>query len=313
MSTSQNGWTVILADGPQLTTIPKIIGRVRAGDVATIFAALIAFLDAHVEDLDQGADEWGWNVRPIRGQTTGYSNHASATAIDVNAMQHPRGKRGTWTAAQKSTVHAYLTGTLDGVVRWGEDYPANLSIIDPMHFEINASAAAVAKVAAKLKGTPAPAPAHSAKPAASKPAGKPVAPQSKTHAPDGSTSFPTDYEDLDTDGKLGALTVGAHQILMHAIGARHNGRWDGKLEKLTVTDTQAWLQSLGYYEATPFAAKGVKKGTPLRVDGGAGYWFWVEMQRFLASKHLYAGKVDGDPKTLTITAWQKYLNTQNGK
>lgn len=150
---SQNGWPVIFtATDKNTVKIPHIIGRVRAGDVATNLAALVEFIDREVEDVERGADDWGGNVRPIRGKTKGYSNHASYTAIDVNALLHGRGREGTWTPTQAAKIRGFLRNELEGVVRWGEDYNRKLSIVDGMHFEINASAAAVARVAAKLRG-----------------------------------------------------------------------------------------------------------------------------------------------------------------
>lgn len=157
------------------------------------------------------------------------------------------------------------------------------------------------------------------KPAASKPANKPsrakpakkVAKQSAKNPPNGSTTFPKDYASLSVNGKLDRLTIGAHQILMHAIGRRRNRRWDGKFERLTIMDTQEWLRGLGYYKATPFAAKGVRKGTALKADGQAGYWFWVEFMRFLAKKGLYKRAVDGDPGSYFYKAWATYLNKQH--
>lgn len=154
---SQNGWPVIFtATDKNTEKIPHIIGRVRAGDVATIFTALVEFIHREVESLERGADDWGGNVRPIRGKTTGYSNHASYTAIDVNALLHGRGREGTWTPAQAAKIRGFLRNQLENVLRWGEDYNRKLSVVDGMHFEINASAAAVARVAAKLRGEKAP-------------------------------------------------------------------------------------------------------------------------------------------------------------
>ena len=101
MLTSQNLWSVIPSStSPLLTTIPKIIGKVRAGDVATIFTYLIARFDAEVEDVDAGQDDWGYAYRAIRGATS-ISNHASATAVDLNATRHPLGQVGTFTPELK--------------------------------------------------------------------------------------------------------------------------------------------------------------------------------------------------------------------
>lgn len=146
----------------------------------------------------------------------------------------------------------------------------------------------------------------------SKPAKAP-AKQSRKNPPNGSTTFPTDYEELAVDQKAGALTYGAHQILMHAIGQRLNKQWDGKFMRLTITDTMNWMRSKGYYKVTPFAAKGARRGVKLTVDGNDGYWFWVEFQRLLKDRGFYKRAIDGDPRGFTVEAWQKFLNTQNGK
>jgi hypothetical protein len=149
MATSQNGWPVYTSGShPDLVAIPKIIGRVRKGDVATIFTYLVTRFDREVEDVDAGADDWGYAYRAIRGKTSGYSNHASATAIDLNATRHPLGKVGTFSATQRAAIRRILND-LEGVVRWGGDYSGRK---DEMHFEINASASAVARVAAKIRG-----------------------------------------------------------------------------------------------------------------------------------------------------------------
>lgn len=150
MATSQNGWPVLTyGTHPNLVAIPKIMGRVRKGAVETIFKDLVTQYDKYVEDVDKGRDDWGYAYRPIRGQSSGYSNHASGTAIDINALIHPRGKKGTFTAAQKAAVRKILA-RYDGVIRWGEDY--TIGKVDGMHFEINANATRVNAVAKKLKG-----------------------------------------------------------------------------------------------------------------------------------------------------------------
>lgn len=147
MATSQNGWPVYTSGShPDLVAIPKIIGRVRRGDVAKILTYLVTRFDREVEDVDAGADDWGYAYRAIRGKTSGYSNHASATALDLNATRHPLGKVGTFTASQVAAIRRILA-SLGGVVRWGGDYSGRK---DEMHFEINAGPARVAQVAAAL-------------------------------------------------------------------------------------------------------------------------------------------------------------------
>ena len=179
MPTSQNGWPVLEA-APPLITVPGcgVRFRVRPGDVAVIFADLVTLFDRRVEDVDTvghpaGApapaiaggepskvdDDWSYAYRPVRGKSSGFSNHASGTAIDLNATQHPRGEEGTYSRAQKRAVRTIMSRYVDPqsgrcVVRWGEDYvhnPAKGQYVDGMHFEINADAAAVERVVDRLR------------------------------------------------------------------------------------------------------------------------------------------------------------------
>ena len=148
-ATSQNGWTVIPSGTDRrLVKIPRILGRVRKGDVATIFADLVTYFDEHVEDVDQGEDDWGYAFRSIRGQSSGYSNHASATAVDINATQHPLGASGTFSRKQTDKIRAMLRNRYLNKVRWGGDYRGRK---DEMHFEIDGNAADLRKVVAHLK------------------------------------------------------------------------------------------------------------------------------------------------------------------
>ena len=173
MAKSQNGYPVIESSNSKyLVNIPKIIGKVRSDcGVPEIFTDLIIWMDTHVEDLDKGADEWGYSYRPIRGQSTGFSNHASGTAIDLNAMQHPRGKVNTFSAAQQAAIRKRLKETYKGVIRWGGDYDLRLAKRDDMHFEIDAPAA---EVLAVVKSLGDPSKGSSVKPAPSHP--KPAKP-----------------------------------------------------------------------------------------------------------------------------------------
>lgn len=171
MATSQNGWTVRLTGNEfKVATLPPIIGTVRAGDVHTVFSYIIREIDKRVEDLDKGRDDWGGNVRPIRGQSRGYSNHASWTAIDVNAMLHPRGKNNTFSSKDQAEIRKILR-ELDGAVRWGGDYNLKLAKRDDMHFEIDVDAKTLARVADKVRGKVTP--VITPKPPI-KPPGKPV-------------------------------------------------------------------------------------------------------------------------------------------
>ncbi|RSM66622.1 hypothetical protein DMH03_05835 [Amycolatopsis sp. WAC 01376] len=147
MAVSQNGWPV---NPPRSSrTVPGTNVRIVVADgpAGDVLMYVLSQFDKRVEDLDQGADDWGYANRPIRGGTA-TSNHASATAADANATRHPLGKRGTFTGPQVAEIHRILS-EVDNVVRWGGDYSGRA---DEMHFEINAPHSRVAVVAARLNG-----------------------------------------------------------------------------------------------------------------------------------------------------------------
>jgi len=144
--------------------------------------------------------------------------------------------------------------------------------------------------------------------------------QSPDNIPNGSKNFPDNYADLKINGNFKSWEIGALQILLKNVIGGLNKQWDGKFAKLTITDTMTLMQRNGYYLKTPFAASGVAKGAPLKKDGKAGYWFWVEFQRMLADDLGNRGKVyydtrkwrlDGKPEKETGKAIQRWLNDNN--
>lgn len=166
IGTSQNGWPVYDTTAPFVRF--TVEGRgfwAASADVATVLKDFITWYHKNIESINlkvketPGYDDWSYAVRPVRGQTTGYSNHGSATAIDINATLHPRGVKNTFTKAQRDKIKAKIA-TYGGVLRHGEFYT---STVDGMHVEINANAAAVAKMATKIR-TPPKAPVTPAKP-----------------------------------------------------------------------------------------------------------------------------------------------------
>lgn len=149
MAVSQNGWSANDRSVIGSYTIPGTTRRIalRKGDVSVVLLDLFAWIDANIRPIDTGElDDWGFAVRPIRGQTATLSNHASGTAGDIDALLHPLGKRGTWGAA-KARIDERLK-LYEGVIRWGENYTGRP---DGMHFEVIGNAAAVARIAAKLR------------------------------------------------------------------------------------------------------------------------------------------------------------------
>lgn len=154
MKNSQNGWSVIGVKELDNTTVAGVpfIPGIRQGDVSTVLRHVAQKFHDTVEPLVNGWC-WGYANKLISGSSD-ISNHASGTAIDINAPRHPMGKAGTFNSNQVTAIRNILN-ELEGVVRWGGDYSGRK---DEMHFEINADTNAVARIAAKVSGTPTPAP-----------------------------------------------------------------------------------------------------------------------------------------------------------
>jgi hypothetical protein len=154
VATSQNGWPA--GDAVRLRTwdIPGTARRIRLadGDAGWLLVDFAAWFHREIEPIDEGQlDDWGYAFRVIRAGVA-LSNHASGTAIDLNATRHPLGKRGTFRPDQVAKIRARLR-LYDGCLRWGGDYTGRP---DDMHIEINKPAGAVAAVAARLRGGAAP-------------------------------------------------------------------------------------------------------------------------------------------------------------
>jgi hypothetical protein len=172
VATSQNGYPVGRAHCA-IYTVPgtRVQLALRKGSVAEVLLHLASRFDDEVEDIDTHrsysedprpdipgggpsavGDDWSYASRPVRGGEA-VSNHASGTAIDMNATQHPLGKRGTFTGEQVKRIRGILADLVDPatkrcVVRWGGDY---VSRADEMHWEVVADEAAVRRVAAKIR------------------------------------------------------------------------------------------------------------------------------------------------------------------
>lgn len=227
MATSQNGYTAAATSagipGGLKTITPKGAPgtqlRVRAGDVATVLQYLVDQFQARVENIDLytkgSGDDWGHAYRPIRGAVTGLSNHASGTAVDLNATRHPLGTNPTanFTAAQILAIRHILT-ELDGAVAWGGNYHGRK---DSMHFEIDCTLAKLRSVAAAIQAGRIHGPA--AKPPVVKP---PAAP-------------------------LGEITIGKvvmADILAVSVKALNAARTSGDVSR-DVWYVQLWLRATG--------------------------------------------------------------------
>ena len=137
MAKSYNGWSA----SPNLKTrvIEPVKGvklRVRDNNnIALLFTYLVQEYHKRVDSVTgpHEADDWGFAYRANRNAKN-LSNHASATAIDLDATEHPNGvpTAKTFTQREIKEVHKILS-ELDGVIAWGGDY---LGTPDAMHFEI---------------------------------------------------------------------------------------------------------------------------------------------------------------------------------
>lgn len=145
-ATSQNGWSA--NDRSCIASYQLPGGRValRKGDVSVVLLWVAQRFHETVEPL-VWPGTWGYAERPIRGSSSTLSNHASGTALDLNAPAHPLGRSGTFRPDQVRAIRSILD-FCEGVVRWGGDYSGRK---DEMHFEINAGSAAVRRVADKIR------------------------------------------------------------------------------------------------------------------------------------------------------------------
>ncbi|MFT3871056.1 MAG: M15 family metallopeptidase [Nocardioides sp.] len=149
MSTTVSGWPVLTSNRttgalPRLRkwVVPGASRHLylRDGSAGFLLVHLALWWHQRVERLDLGVwDDWGWAVRAVRGQTSGYSNHAGGIAADLNATRHPRGvpTRSTLTDAQIAAVHKRLR-LYKGLIIWGGDWPSpgGSGVTDAMHFEL---------------------------------------------------------------------------------------------------------------------------------------------------------------------------------
>lgn len=150
MATSYNGYQVLptptYTGWPRLRRwlVPgtKVILPVRDGSVGFLLVFIASWMHETINRIDQPhpADDWGWAFRAVRGQTSGYSCHASGTAVDLDATEHVLGRRGTFRylvrgKLAEARLRWFLRARIRGAVRWGGDYQNRA---DEMHFEVMA-------------------------------------------------------------------------------------------------------------------------------------------------------------------------------
>ena len=150
MATSYNGY----AASPDKSAIGVVQsewfpGGAKQGDVTTVLRYVAEQLHARVEPI-VGGWCWGYNYRANVNNPSSLSCHASGTAIDWNAPEHPNGVRGTFSDAQRGEIYRILD-EVQGAVHWLDGVDGGTA--DEMHFEICVDAATLARVAQELPGS----------------------------------------------------------------------------------------------------------------------------------------------------------------
>jgi hypothetical protein len=149
MITSHNGWSAS-KDAAEIHIISVPIEgtkiKVRcAKAVAPLIAGFCKEFNELIESIDVGAlDDWGYCFRNVRGSTDKLSNHSSGTAIDLNAIDHPLGKSGTFPSEKVPMIRALAKKY--GMI-WGGDFRSRP---DEMHFEIAVTPAKAAALIGSL-------------------------------------------------------------------------------------------------------------------------------------------------------------------
>lgn len=154
---SDNGWPGI--ENRNDTRLTRIAGTDllfrTAPAAAWILSNFTEKFHTRVESLNGGQlDDWSYAWRTVRGSQTRLSCHASGTAVDLNALKHPRGVRGTFSAQQMKALRKLLAEFKDpatgvSVIKWGGDF-SSASIVDEMHFQINGDSNALKRAKANI-------------------------------------------------------------------------------------------------------------------------------------------------------------------
>ena len=145
---SYNGWPVV----DQSAIVPLIVagvsfpGGVLGGDVRTVMYDFALWYHNTIEPLISG-DCWGYEVRADTNDPNLISCHASGTAIDLNAPNHPNGgsQYAGFTVGQVNAINQKIADV--GCLYWGANFTGTH---DPMHVEIQGDAAAVHEAALRV-------------------------------------------------------------------------------------------------------------------------------------------------------------------
>jgi len=146
---SYNGWPASKDQaeiGIKSYPVPGTLIKLRCAEkVAPLLVGFAAEFHNLIEELDVGSlDDWGYAYRDVRGVPGKLSNHASGTAIDLNATKHLLGAVGTFEPGKVPMLRAL---TKKYGLTWGGDYKGRK---DEMHYEISINEAKVAALITQL-------------------------------------------------------------------------------------------------------------------------------------------------------------------
>lgn len=151
---SQNGYTVLRSESSDYLhrwSVPAKTGVVqflmRRGPVGFLLGHHCLWIAESLEPVAGKGDDFGWAYRRISGSLQ-WSNHASGTAIDVNASHHPSGTH-TYSRIAVDLIHQRLP-LYEDVIRWGGDYRTS---VDEMHWEIDKNIEVARDIAQRLVNT----------------------------------------------------------------------------------------------------------------------------------------------------------------
>lgn len=139
MAKSLNGWNVIYPGGPGLVTktIPGTDIRLSVNAMA---AGLLLYVASrvHSEVCSLSAnnlkfqDDGCYAFRPARNSSS-YSNHASASAIDLNYALWPQNDAHRSMNAKETKACRKIADELSEVIFWGGNWTRE---VDEMHWEV---------------------------------------------------------------------------------------------------------------------------------------------------------------------------------
>lgn len=160
---SQNGYVANEKSLIATYTVPGTAVRIAMakGPTSTVLLYVADRYNREVEKLHEGWC-WGYASRDIIGSNV-ISNHASGTAIDLNAPLHPLSTdpASNFSPAQIEACHRIVDSCIIGgvhAIRWGGDYNSRK---DGMHWEINAPLVVITALVLRLSTPlPPPPPAH---------------------------------------------------------------------------------------------------------------------------------------------------------